>query len=258
MVFIIHGKSSGHVFLFSQALMPPKFHAAMPGHTWMPVQAVGCSRGDELWTWGFITCSKQRQSCSFSGLKTLAHPSRSHIANTLRNRFTMSENSLSQHPGSAGLWLDATRRGLLWALETEEKWKHCPLASGCGQAEAQPAGCGRGPCCGFQVASSDHPGDFSWGQLPTIPAFPDFLIFAFSASNSLHEIFSKYLRWLLFLCPHTNYNLKDCPRITQLVSGRAGFIHRLLQQIFTEHLNFLRSTLGLEPFSGPQTFLLGV
>lgn len=57
----------------------------------------------------------------------------------------MSEDSLSQSPGPAGLWLDATRRGLLWALETEEKGKHCPLASGCGHTEAQPAGDGRSP-----------------------------------------------------------------------------------------------------------------
>lgn len=157
---------------------------------------------------GIHHCSKQRQSCSFSGGKTFAHPSWLHIAHTLRNRFTMSENSLSQSPEPAGLWLDATRRGLLWALETEEKWKHCPLTSGCGQAEAQPAGYGREPCCGVQVASSDHPGGFSWSRLPTIPAFPDLLIFAFSASNSLHETFSKYLRWLLFPCPHTDLELE--------------------------------------------------
>lgn len=124
-------------------------------------------------------------------------------------RFPVSENSYfprvvgQQVPG----WIPQGE-ALLCGLKMEEKQKHCPLASWLQPAEAKAAGCGRSSICGFQEALVGHhplpcqavsPSQaVSCGQLRTIPISPDFLIFAFPASNSLHETFSKYLRWLLF------------------------------------------------------------
>lgn len=116
-------------------------------------------------------------------------------------RFTKSENSVSRSPGPAGPVGFHPSKALLWGLKMEEKQKHRPPASACSRAEAQTAGCRWSSARGFQEGVSP-PGCQLGAIFPTIPVFPDFLIFAFPASNSLSEPFSKYLMAFVFLSKH--------------------------------------------------------
>lgn len=95
-LFVIYGKSSSQVLMFSQ----------VPHAPWAPRARCGSLHGqrgriagEEHGRWGFIA---SRSKLDLYWGKTLSHPSRLHIANTWRNR--AAQNSGSEVVGASHSW----------------------------------------------------------------------------------------------------------------------------------------------------------